>query len=73
MDGCDELISLDQCVKGEGAEKSFAPMSKSSVQKPHEKLKAVRIVLDTRLVALGIADGAPTMQNGWRACMRDLE
>ena len=27
-----------------------------------------RIVLDKRLVALGIADGAPTMQNGWRAC-----
>ena len=63
LDGCDGLV--DQCVKGEGAEKSFAPMSESSVQKLHEKLKAV---LDKRLVALGIADGAPTMQNGWRAC-----
>ena len=62
LDGCDGLV--DQCVKGEGAEKSFAPMSESSVQKLHEKLKAV----DKRLVALGIADGAPTMQNGWRAC-----
>ena len=66
LDGCDGLV--DQCVKGEGAEKSFAPMTESSVQKLHEKLKAVRIVLDKRLVALGIADGAPTMQNGWRAC-----
>ena len=66
LDGCDGLV--DQCVKGEGAEKSFAPMSESSVQKLHEKLKAMRVVLDKRLVALGIADGAPTMQNGWRAC-----
>ena len=58
LDGCDGLV--DQCVKGasEGAEKSFAPMSESSVQKLHEKLKAV---LDKRLIALGIADGAPTM------------
>ena len=30
LDGCDGLV--DQCVKGEGAEKSFAPMSESSVQ-----------------------------------------
>ena len=66
LGGCDGLV--DQCVEGEGAEKSFAPMSELSVQKLHGKLKVVRIVLDKRLVALGIADGAPTMQNDWRAC-----
>ena len=43
-------------------------MSESSIQKLYEKLKSARIVLDKWLVALGIAGGAPTMQNGWRAC-----
>ena len=66
LGGCDGLV--DQCVEGEGAERSFAPMSKLSVQKLHEKLKPVCIALDKRLVVLGIADGAPTVQNGWRAC-----
>ena len=66
LDECDRLVG--QCVKGEGAEKSIVPMSESSVQKVLTQMKAVRAVLDRRLVALGIADGAPTMQNGWRAC-----
>ena len=60
-------------MEGEGAEPNNRlphgpklPMSDSSVQKLYEKLKAV--FLDKILVALGPADGAPTMQNGWRAC-----
>ena len=65
LDGCDGLV--DQCVKGEGAEKSFAPMSESSVQKLHEKLKAV--------VATGsLGDsGRGAYDAEWLACMRDLE
>ena len=50
-----------------GAEKSFTPMKESSVESVHDKLKAVGTVLRRRLVALEIADGAATMQNGWRS------
>ena len=45
----------------------FTPMSESSVEKVHERLKAVDTVLRRRLVALDIVDGAATMQNGWRS------
>ena len=63
LDGCGGLVVDIHGVKCEGAEKSFAPMSESSVQKLHEST-----VLDKRLTALRIADWAPMMQNGWRAC-----
>jgi hypothetical protein len=63
---CDRLV--EQCVEGGGsAEKSFTPMKESSVESVHDKLKAVGTVLRRRLVALEIADGAATMQNGWRS------
>ena len=63
---CDMLV--EQCVEGGGsAEKSFTPMKESSVESVHDKLKAVGTVLRRRLVALEIADGAATMQNGWRS------
>ena len=42
-------------------------MKESSVESVHDKLKAVGTVLRRRLVALEIADGAATMQNGWRS------
>jgi hypothetical protein len=63
---CDRLVG--QCVEGGGsAEKSVTPMKESSVESVHDKLKAVGTVLRRRLVALEIADGAATMQNGWRS------
>ena len=45
----------------------FTPMNESPVAKVHERLKAVDTVLRRRLVALDTADGAATMQNGWRS------
>ena len=42
-------------------------MKESSVKGEHGKLGAACAVLRRRLVALGITDGAATMQNGWRA------
>ena len=62
---CDRLV--EKCVEGGSAEKSFTPMKESSVESVHDKLKAVGTVLRRRLVALEIADGAATMQNGWRS------
>ena len=64
---CGRLVG--QCVGGgEGAEKSFTPMKESSVGGVHGKLGTACAVLRRRLVALGIANGVATMQNGWRAC-----
>ena len=62
---CDRLV--EKCVEGGSAEKSFTPMKESSVESVHDKLKAVGTVLRRRLVALEIADGAATIQNGWRS------
>ena len=63
---CDRLV--EKCVEGSGsAEKSFTPMNESSVESVHDRLKEVGTVLRRRLVALDIADGAATMQNGWRS------
>ena len=55
------------CRGSGSAEKSFTPMNESSVESVHDGLKAVGTVLRRRLVALDIADGAATMQNGWRS------
>ena len=42
-------------------------LEESSVKSVHDKLKVVGTVLRRRLVALEIADGVATMQNGWRS------
>ena len=43
-------------------------MKESFVKGVHGKLRAICAVLGRWLVALGIAYGVATMQNGWRAC-----
>ena len=69
LEECGRLV--EQCVTVEGdkgAENSFALMKESSAKGVHGKLGAACAVLRRQLVALEIADGAATMQNGWRAC-----
>ena len=69
LEECGRL--LEQRVKtDEGAEKSVTPMEESSMKgaRVHGKLGAACAVLRRWLVALGIADGVATMQNGLRAC-----
>ena len=67
LDGCDGLV--DHCVKGEGAENPFAPMSESST--PRE--------VESGAHCFGQAtsshgdSGRGAYDAKWLACMRDLE